>query len=62
MRTTQSEVVMKLIGRGFSRSRKHDDDTVYLSKRVKPWQQVLALVRPDGSVNGGTAEQFLETV
>jgi len=62
MISLQSKAVNQLIGRGFIRSHKHDDDTVYLSKRVSPWRQVLALVRPDGSVNGGRVEQFLETV
>ena len=59
---TQSEVVRFLSGRGFVRGRKHEGETVYLSKRVRPWKQLFALVRPDGSVNGGTMEQFLETV
>jgi hypothetical protein len=62
MITLHNATVRKLIGRGFTLSHKRDSDTVYLWKRAKPWKQVLALVRPDGSVNGGTAEQFLETV
>jgi hypothetical protein len=60
MMTIQSNTVAKLLKRGFTRSRKHDSKTVYLWKRVRPWEQLIAAVEPDGSVNGGTAEAFLE--
>jgi hypothetical protein len=49
---TQSEVVQKLLGRGFKRAHKRSD-TVYLWKRVRPWHQLLVQVDPDGKVNGG---------
>jgi hypothetical protein len=58
--TTQSMVVQKLIGRGFIRSRKHNTDTVYMHKQVRPWRQVIAAVGPDGSVNGEAVNEFLK--
>jgi len=58
---TQSQVVTRLVGRGFTPSHQRSTDRVYLWKR--DWLgQTLAEVSPDGSVNGGTLKAFLEGV
>jgi len=55
---TQSEIVTKLLKRGFEQSHKHDTDTVYLSKR--DWLGLkLAQVSPDGLVNGEVLSDYL---
>jgi hypothetical protein len=59
---TQSVVVQKLVGQGFIRSHKHDTNTVYMAKRVRPWHQMIAAVDPDGTVNGQTVNEFLKAV
>jgi hypothetical protein len=60
---TQSEIIGRLMKRGFNRGhRPLNDGSIVMSKRVKAWEQRFAQVSPDGEVNGGTLSEFLRTL